>query len=455
MTDFANKKIAVLGIGLEGRSVIDFLQDKSADITVLDEKKNEKDIEGLGELKGKGVKFVFGKFSGLDKYDIIFRSPDIVLHSEEIIKAKEKGVEISSSTKLFFQLCAGKIVGVTGTKGKGTTSTLIYEMLKSQGIHVFLGGNIGVVPLGFLSEITPKSYVVLELSSFQLEDLDESPHIAVVLMITSEHLDHHKDTLEYIDAKRNIVRFQNPGDFAIVNKDYPTSNESDSFTDGEVYQISREFPVERGCYVKDGYIVTKLDNIEDRIIATKEIFIPGRHNLENACSAVMAATIVGVDKDDIIKVLKTFRGLTHRLELVTEIKGVKYYDDSFSTIPESVIAAIEAFSNPEILILGGSSKNSDFTELAETIRKAPNIKAIIGIGEEGERINSEFRMGTNLNIPIIEDCQNMKEIVEAAAKVAGIGDIVLLSPACASFDMFKNYKDRGDQFKREVFSLRN
>lgn len=455
MTDFANKEVVVLGFGLEGRSVVDFLLEKGADITVFDEKKNESEVEGLSKLKEKGIRFVFGKFSDLDKYDIIFRSPDIVLHSEEIIKAKEKGVEISSSTKLFFQLCVGKIIGVTGTKGKGTTSTLIYEMLKSQGFHAFIGGNIGVVPLAFLSEVTPESYVVLELSSFQLEDLEESPHIAVVLMVTSEHLDHHRDTLEYIDAKRNIVKYQVPGDFAIINKDYPASNESDVFADGETYQISREFPVERGCYVKEGYIVTKLDNIEDRIIATKDIFIPGGHNFENACAATMAATIVGVDKDNIAKVLKTFRGLTHRLELVAEIKGVKYYDDSFSTIPESVIAAIEAFSTPEILILGGSSKNSDFAELTETIRKAPNIKAIIGIGEEWERMKSEFRIVANLNISIIEDCRNMKEIVEAAAKVAVLGDVVLLSPACASFDMFKNYKHRGEEFKKEVLSLRN
>lgn len=453
--DFKDKKVAVLGLGLEGKSVVEFLLGKGASITVLDEKKKEKDIVGLGELKDKGIKFIFGKFSGLNKYDIIFRSPDIVLHSEEIMKAKERGVEISSSTKLFFQLCTGKVIGVTGTKGKGTTATLIYEMLKAQGIHVFLGGNIGVVPLSFLPDITSDSYVVLELSSFQLEDLEVSPHIAVILMITSEHLDHHRDTLEYIDAKRNIVKYQVPGDFAIINKDYPASNESDVFVDGETYQISREFPVEQGCYVKEGYIVTKLDNIEDRIIATKDIFIPGGHNFENACAATMAATIVGVDKDNIAKVLKTFRGLTHRLELVAEIKGVKYYDDSFSTIPESVIAAIEAFSTPEILILGGSSKNSDFTELAETIRKTPNIKAIIGIGKEWERMKSEFRIVANLNISIIEDCKNMKEIVEAAAKVAVLGDVVLLSPACASFDMFKNYKHRGEEFKKEVLSLRN
>lgn len=453
--NFKGKKVVVLGFGLEGKSIVEFLLDKGADITVFDEKKKEKDIEGLSLLKNKGIKFVFGKFSGLDKYNIIFRSPDIVLHNEEVIKAKEKGVEILSMTKLFFKECRGKIIGVTGTKGKGTTSTLIYEMLKAQGKHVFLGGNIGVAPLSFLPDITPDSYVILELSSFQLEDLEESPHIAVVLMITSEHLDHHKDTLEYIDAKRNIVRFQVPSDFAIVNKDYPASNESDVFTDGEIFQISREFSVERGCFVKEGYIVTKLDNIEERIIATKDIFIPGGHNLENVCAAVMVATVIGVSKNNIVHVLKNFRGLPHRLELVAEIKGVKYYDDSFSTIPESVIAAIKAFSSPEILILGGSSKNSDFTELVETIRKAPNIKAIIGVGEEWERMKSEFRISANLNIPIIENCKNMKKIVEASAKVATIGDVVILSPACASFDMFANYKDRGDQFKKEVLSLRN
>ncbi len=453
--EFLNKKIAVLGIGVEGLSVVNFLINNGVrDVTVFEERRKEGEIESFNFLKSRGVNFVFGKFSQLEKFDIIFRSPGVIFHHDEIEKAKKKGVEISSSTKLFFKLCKGQIIGVTGTKGKGTTSTLIFEMLKAQGKHVFLGGNVGVAPLDFLSEVTPKSFVVLELSSFQLEDLNESPHIAVILMVTSEHLDHHRDTNEYVEAKRNILRFQSPLDFAIVNKDYPASNESDIYSEGEVFQISRETAVEKGAYVKEGFITTKINNVEEKIISTKDIFIPGSHNYENVCAAVMAAKILGVDENNIVKTLKNFRGLPHRIELVAEIRGVKYYDDSFSTTPESTIAAIEAFDAPEILILGGSSKGSDFTELAEVIKKSSNIKTIIGIGVEWEKIKEKLRVDS-LNIRVIEGAKSMKEIVGSASKEAMIGDVVLLSPACASFGMFANYKDRGDQFKKEVLVLRN
>ncbi len=452
MKDFKGKKIAVLGLGMEGLSTLDFFKKQGAKVTGLDRKESEKYLENFGQ------------------YDVIVRSPGV--NPDVITQAllsrgarsgsagKKKRAEITSQTKIFFELCPCPIIGVTGTKGKGTTSALIYEMLKRDGKDVYLGGNIGNPPLGFLNKLNTQpasrqggSIVILELSSFQLLDLNKSPHVAVMLMTTSEHLDYHKDTYEYVNAKRNILRFQTSSDFAIINKDYLPSRESDVETKGKVFYISREQEIEQGCFVKDEKIILRRVGKEDEIVVkTKDILLPGRHNLENVCAAIMAATIMGVSKKNIASVLKSFKGLEHRLELVDTVAGVRYYDDSFSTTPETAIAAIEAFKDPEILILGGSSKNSDFTELGRVISEAKNIKAIIGIGKEWERIKAQFIIH-NSEFRIIEGLRDMRSIVQKACEIAEPDDVVILTPACASFDMFKNYKDRGEQFKKEVKKL--
>ena len=432
--DFKNKKIAVVNAGgkVESTSSANYLERQGAKVTIFDY------TEGDDFLKD------------LDKYDLIVRSPGVKLESLKDV-AKEK---ITSQTKLFFDFCPCKIIGVTGTKGKGTTSSLIYEMLKKQSFDAYLGGNIGEPPFNFLDKLNTQSVVVLELSSFQLLDINKSPHIAVILMITSEHLDWHKDINEYINAKRNILKFQTEKDFAIVNRDYPASNESDIHTNGKVLYVSTERNGYEGCFINDNSVILKLNGKEEKVIDAKDVLLPGKHNLENVSAAVLAATLSGVSKENIVSVLKTFKGLEHRLELVATIKGVKYYDDSFSTTPETAIAAIQAFKNPEILILGGSSKNSNFQELGEVISKAENIKAIIGIGVEWEKIKSKIK-NQKSKILLVEGADSMEKIVKAASKIALSGDVVLLTPACASFDMFKNYKDRGEQFKKEVLFLKN
>ncbi len=529
MIDFTNKKIAVLGMGVEGISSAIYLKKHGALITALDKNK---------DLRLEGVEVITGKkyLEGLEKYDIIVRSPGIKRNLPEILAAGKKGVVITSQTQLFFDLCPCSIIGVTGTKGKGTTSTLIYEMLKKQGFDAYLGGNIGKPPFAFLDTLTPQSTVVLELSSFQLQDLKRSPHIGVVLMITQEHLapdkkdlphqNFHTDVYEYVDAKRNIIRFQANTDYAIINRDYVASNESNIYTKGTVFQVSREREVVEGCFVKDGKVMLAMTNqqsysssgvkrsrevdsgqssprwsygeagqndgsrlartIPSTIIDTKDILLPGGHNLENVCAAVMASTLCGVSKENILDVLKTFKGLEHRLELVLEINGVKYYDDSFSTTPETAIAAIQAFEQPKILILGGAHKGSDFSELGHIISESKSIKAIVGIGQEWDKIKSQIYSSSGVkrsrevdsgqssprwsygeagqndgsrlartinNIKIIEGLKNMREIAQATFDVAEPGDVVLLSPACSSFDMFKNYKERGEQFKKEVLKL--
>ncbi|MBI4098238.1 MAG: UDP-N-acetylmuramoyl-L-alanine--D-glutamate ligase [Candidatus Levybacteria bacterium] len=446
MDQIKGKKIAVIGEGLEGKSSAAFLEKHGARVTILDKKQDDEYLEDL------------------DRYDLVVRSPGVRMSDLEKHVSRDK---ITSQTKLFFDLCPAKIIGVTGTKGKGTTSSLIYEMLKVEGRDAYLGGNIGVPPLEFLDKLNKDSWVVLELSSFQLIDFGKSPastrvasstrgwpHIAVVLMITSEHLDYHKDTTEYVEAKRNILNHQIASDFAVINRDYPASNESDIKISGKVYYVSREREVEEGCFARDGKIVIRKNGNDIEVIKTSELQLRGAHNFENVCAASMAAYLAGVSLESIRQVLKTFKGLEHRLELVAEINGVEYYNDSFSTVPETAIAAIQAFKNPEILMLGGSSKNSDFSELGSVISSADNIKAIIAIGEEWDRIKERIKNHES-RIMIIEGAKDMKTIVAAAAKIAQPGDVVLLSPACASFDKFTSYKDRGNQFKEEVEKLKD
>jgi|WetSurMetagenome_2_1015567.scaffolds.fasta_scaffold06955_6 UDP-N-acetylmuramoylalanine--D-glutamate ligase len=457
---FVGKKIGIIGFGIEGISSAKFLLKKGAKVTILDKKEaNEIDEKDLEELKGLDLNYIFGinYLNHLNEFNIVVRSPGVKRGLKELEEFEKNGGLITSQTQIFFDLCPAKVIGVTGTKGKGTTSSLIYEMLRAQGLKVYLGGNIGNPPLDFLDRLTSDSYAVLELSSFQLIDLKKSPHVAVMLMTTSEHLDYHRDANEYIDAKRNILRFQKSSDFSVVNRDYIPSNESDIFTQGKVYKISKERETKNGCYVKDKKLTVNTNGASEEVIKTDEILLPGSHNLENVCAAVIVAKILKVQTKNIVKVLKEFKGLEHRLELIREINGVKYYDDSFSTTPETAIAGIKAFKNPEILILGGSSKNSDFSELGKVISEAKNIKAIIGIGAEWPKIKSKIssirQAQDKSQTLIIERAKDMYTIIAAANKIAAPGDVVLLSPACASFGMFKNYKDRGEQFKREVSKL--
>ncbi len=458
ITEWKDKKVAVIGAGVEGLSSALWLDKQGANVTMLD--KNED--TGRGQ-RAEGIEFKTGKdyLKGLDSYDVIVRSPGVKRSLPEILDAEKQGKIITSQTQIFFNLSPSPIIGVTGTKGKGTASALIYEMLKTEGLDVRLGGNIGTPPLDFLDKLTLESWVVLELSSFQLEDLKSSPHIAVILMITPEHLgidsvgtaNYHESMEEYVSAKRNIIRNQTDKDYVIINRDYPASLESDVYAQGKIYQVSREREASLdGCFTRQGRVIIRKDGKEEDVIEVSEILLPGKHNYENVCAASMAADLAGVSLGSIASAIRQFKGLPHRLELVKEVKGVRYYDDSFSTTPETAIAAIEAFENPEILILGGSHKNSDFTELGKVISERQNIKAIIGIGVEWERVKMHLQMA-NSKWQIVENCKSMEEVVQKAAEIAEPGDVVLLSPACASFGMFRDYKERGEKFKQEVLTL--
>lgn len=425
---FKDKKVAILGFGLEGRDLADYLLLQGVEVTVFD-KKNEKDLDFEGISKNE-INLICGSNylkAGLGSFDYIFRSPGVYRYIAEIVDAEKKGVKVSSALQLFFDVCPAKIIGVTGTKGKGTTATLIYEILKLARKDAYLAGNIGKPYLELLPALTKDSWVVMELSSFQLIDVKASPHIAVVLNITQDHLDWHNDLTEYIEAKKNIVKFQKVDDFAVISSDYETPKSFAKETKGNVIFFSKELA----------------RKYKDKLL------LRGEHNLENVAAALAVAKIIKVGKKSILKVLSTFKGLEHRLELVGEVNGISFFNDSFATGPQPTIAAINSFIEPLTIILGGYDKGLDYKDLVDVIVSKKNIKNIILIG------NLAMKLGKMLEVKYKGNLLNLGKdeivnIVSQAYSLTPKGGVVLLSPAAASFDMFKDYKERGKKFKEAV-----
>ena len=427
-------KVALLGYGVEGKSAYKYFRSQelghgSWHITICD---SSTDIEVPAGTEAKlGPDYL----KGLDEYDLVVRSPGI--HPRELKGAKQ----VTSGTKEFFAHCPAPIIGVTGTKGKGTTATLIAKILEAAGHRVWLGGNVGTPALDFLDQIQPEDKVVLELSSFQLIDLTQSPHIGVLLMIAPEHLNYHTDFAEYVEAKGNILRYQSAGDLAVFNAQNEYSVQLAEKTEAHKVPYGNK----TGAYVENGKIYFQ----DTEICSIGEVGLIGAHNLENVCAAV-AATWVTQNPAVMREVIRSFEGLPHRLEFVGEHAGVKYYDDSISTTPESTIAAIKAFTEPKVVILGGSDKGAAWEELAEAV-SAGNVEGVIILGETGPEIAraldgvgyKDYKRGLT----------DMDSAVAAAKAMAGAGSVVLLSPACASFGLFRDYKDRGDQFQEAVKSL--
>lgn len=446
-------KIAILGFGLQGQAALNYWNQAGNEITVFD--LNPVEVPD-------GIKTVFGSdyLNNLHEYDLIVRSPG--LHPQNIIDNNTDYPEIldkvTTVTNEFFRVCPAPIIAVTGTKGKGTTSSLIAKILESAGHRVHLGGNIGTPPLDLLkNDIKNTDWVVLELANFQTIDLRFSPHIAVCLMVTAEHLDWHHDMYEYIRAKEQLFAHQTPQNIAIYNSRNTYSEEIADSSKGhklsyEVPEIDEE-PIEtNGAYVQGKHVFVE----GEKICNVHDVRLLGRHNLQNVCAALIATwTIVG-NKPKIYKqAIKSFTGLEHRLEIVAEINGVKYVNDSFGTTPDTAIVAIKAFEQPKIMIVGGSDKGANFAELAQTIVSG-NVKFLIGIGMMGPKILNTVKAydaNKKIGMTLLDDNTAMDQIVDTASKQAVKGDVVLLSTACASFGMFENYKDRGDKFKQVVQAL--
>jgi len=432
-------KIAILGYGEQGRSAYEYWH-KDNDITVCDMNENTQLPSGVSSKLG------INYLKDLDGFDLLIRSPSV--HPSDIRNANSNTSNILdkvwTNTNQFFKVCPTKnIIGVTGTKGKGTTCTLIAKILEAVGKKVHLGGNIGIPPLDLLkNDIKPDDWVVLELANFQLIDIKYSPRIAVCLMVADEHLDWHSDSREYITAKQQLFGWQSEQDITIYNAQNEYSQHITSVSKGQKIPYMKH----PGADVMENKIVIENQTICD----VGELKLLGKHNWQNVCAAVTAIWQVSKNIEAMKSVLTTFTGLEHRLELVRELDGVKYYDDSFGTVPETAIVAIEAFEQPKVVILGGSDKGSDYKILAKIVSEQ-NVKKVLVIGKMADDISLALRSAGFSDVEPGGD--NMAAIVAKARASAQAGDVVLLSPACASFGMFENYKDRGEQFRSAVESL--
>lgn len=448
-------KIGIVGWGVEGQSAFRFLGPHHEYLIVNEEPRQDFPpvsssikVQYLTSERSPGLTGNVADLSYLDGLEncdqIIFTAPATKNLEKKFGNDADFWIKAKTVMHLFFEsVRTPNIIGVTGTKGKGTTSSLIFEILKTEGKKVYLGGNIGNSPLDFIDQIQPDDWVVLELSNFQLYSLIYSPHIAVCLMITPEHMDWHPNMEDYVEAKANLFRHQKKDDIAIYLRDNEYSTKIAAYSPGQKIPFFKP----PGAYVrKDGKIVIG----DKEIIDKSDVKLLGEHNLQNICAAVTAVWQVSQDAATMSKVLSEFTGLEHRLEFVRELDGVKYYDDSFGTTPDTAIVALKSFNQPKVIILGGSDKGAEFEKLAKYVKDS-NVRHAIIIGQIADKITLALAEAGFTDITT--GLTSMTEIVNKAKQLAQPGDVVLLSAATASFGLFKDYKDRGNQFKQAVSEL--
>ena len=451
---FKGKKITVMGLGLFGGGVgaVKYLVSQGAEVTVTDLKSAEELSASLKRLDDLPVKFKLGKHDEEDfvNVDMLVVSPAVPDDSKFLEIAFKNSIRIDSELSIFFRLCPAPIIGITGSNGKSTTTSLLGEMLKESGIKTWVGGNIGISLLENLKEIKPDDVVVLEISSFQLEYLariEASPHISIVTNIAPNHLDRHKTMENYIGIKKAIIHYQQEDDYAIMNYDDPILKKWE--TKGHRLWFSTTKELKHGAFLKNNEIIINHNSKRTVIPCSTQINIKGIHNWQNIMAASYAATLMHADVESIKNAITGFTGLEHRLEHVNTINEEQYYNDSKATTPEAATAGIKAFDNPTILIAGGYDKQVSLHQFAlECVR---NTKCVILIGGTAETIQKLIQdiKGEKIK-PDVYMAASLDESVKKASEVAEPGDIVLLSPACASFGMFANYEERGKEFKELV-----
>lgn len=444
------KNTAVVGIGVSNIPLIRFLLKLGAKVSAFD-KKSEEELGEIGkEFKEKGVKLVLGEnyLDNLTGYEVIFKTPSMRIDSPSLLKAKEEGAYITSEMEEFVKYCPAKIIGVTGSDGKTTTTSLIYNILKEEGYKTWVGGNIGTPLFAQIEEIKETDKVVLELSSFQLMTMTVSPEVSVITNLSPNHLDIHKDMEEYVDAKKNVFKYQDCNGVLVLNRDNDITNSMEKEAHGKVIKFSVKEEVKEGACYKGG--VLYLNGKE--VCEASKIVIKGMHNVENYLAAFCALS-EDVSIESMKKVAYTFKGVEHRIEFVREVSGVKYYNSSIASSPSRTLADIKVFEKPVILIAGGSDKHIPFDTLAQ--EGYPYIKKLVLVGATKDKIGDAFekvKKEKHLNLPIIK-ADSFEDAVYKAKDAAEKEDVVLLAPACASFDMFVNFEVRGNRFKEIVNSL--
>ncbi len=449
LASLKHKRVAVIGIGVSNTPLIRMLLQEGIDVTACD--KSNRDALGViaDELECLGAHLQLGEnyLDGLE-HDVIFRTPGLRPDVPALEAARVCGAEITSEMEVFFRVCPCKIIAVTGSDGKTTTTTIISEILKAAGYNVYVGGNIGKPLLSDAAGMNQDDIVVLELSSFQLMTMKQSPDIAVVTNVSPNHLDVHKSMSEYIAAKENIFAYQSSAGIAVFNHDNDITREFAGRVAGTSICFSRLENLENGVCIRENSIWYQ----NREVLPLEDILIPGVHNVENYMAAI--AAVNGLVDDDVIRtVAKTFGGVEHRIELVRTLNGVRYYNDSIASSPTRTIAGLRSFKEKVILIAGGYDKKIPFDELGPEIIK--HVKCIVLTGATAAKIRTAIESSPGFaesGLQIYEQ-DDFTEAVLAAHRAAQPGDVVILSPACASFDKFKNFMLRGEAFKKIVYEL--
>ncbi len=451
LSELKSKRVTVIGIGVSNTPLIRLLREHGVAVTACDKTPREEMTDRAEELEALGAKLVLGP-DYLDdlQADVVFRTPGMRPDHPALVRAAEQGSVITSEMEVFFEVCPAPIIAVTGSDGKTTTTTLIAEMLRSCGYQVWLGGNIGKPLLSEVPQMDPDDFAVVELSSFQLMSMRRSPSVAVVTNLSPNHLDVHKSMDEYVEAKENIYRWQGPEDLLVINRDNEITRSFAEKAPGRVRQFSRRETAD--VWLQDDVIMSDLRGRVRPVLPRQKILIPGIHNVENYMAAI-AAVEDYVDDGVIRTFASSFKGVEHRIELVREKDGVKYYNDSIGTSPTRTIAGLNSFDQKVILIAGGYDKHIPFTPLGPVV--CEKVKALILTGDTAEKIRAavEETEGYQPGAPEIRMIDDFAEAVKTASDIAEPGDVVMLSPACAAFDRFKNFAVRGQFFKKLVNEL--
>ena len=454
LASLEGKSVAVIGMGVSNTPLIRMLLRAGVKVTVCDKAAREQIAERADELESLGAKFQLGPdyLEKLSRFDVIFRTPGLSPNHPSVKEAVEKGSVLTSEMELFFRLCPCKIIAVTGSDGKTTTTTLISEFLKEAGYTVYVGGNIGRPLLPDVSDMVPEDMVVVELSSFQLMTMEQSPNVAVFTNLSPNHLDYHHTMEEYTRAKKNIYLHQSKNDRAVFNYDNDITRQLAQEAPGKVMLFSRKSALEEGVYLRDNTIWLTNDMGSREVLPLADIVIPGVHNIENYMAAI--AAVDGLVPDKCVRaVAKRFTGVEHRIELVRELDGVKYYNDSIGTSPTRTMACLASFDQKLIIIAGGYDKGVPFTQLgAEMVKK---VKRLVLCGATATAIRKAVEEAPGFADSGMElvETKTLDEAVQAARAGAVPGDVVVLSPACAAFDQFKNFMERGKYFKQLVNAL--
>jgi UDP-N-acetylmuramoylalanine--D-glutamate ligase len=447
--DLASKKVLVVGLARSGRAAVELLLGSGSSVVATDSKSARELGLPSSEWIERGVELVLGgeQVSVPSGIDLLVVSPGVPSDVPLLADARARRIPVIGELELAYRVSEGTWLAVTGTNGKTTTTALLGELVKTTGRDVVVAGNIGVALSGEVARVPEGGFIVAEVSSFQLDTIAAfRPHVAALLNITEDHLDRYASMDDYVESKRRVFLNQTPEDYAVVNVDDPVVERISRDIAATVIPVSATREVARGVFVRGGTIVSRVGGEEAEIVAARDLRIPGPHNLANALAAVGAACAVGVTPEDAARTLAAFSPIEHRLEVVAEIAGVLYVNDSKATNVDSVRYALQSYDSPIVLIAGGKDKGSDFSVLAGLVRK--HVKAAILIGQAAAKMEAALAGATT-----IERASSLHEAVLLASGIAEEGDVVLLSPACASFDMFQDFEDRGRKFKGEVASL--